>query len=147
MYVARADRIPIGRLWLALLVAAELSLPAVESRAGEFLVTSEIDQVDANPGDGICDTGTDECTLRAAVMEANASPGSDTILLPAGDYPLVLPVPLGTFTDSNEEFGDLDVFEDLQIRGRPDNPASVVIRPVARPSPARLSAMFVRRRR
>ena len=44
---------------------------------------------DTNPGDGICDNGylvgpDPECTLRAALEEANAYLGQDTIILPAG---------------------------------------------------------------
>jgi hypothetical protein len=44
---------------------------------------------DTNPGDGICDNGytvgsDPECTLRAALEEANAHPGQDTIILPPG---------------------------------------------------------------
>ena len=48
-----------------------------------FTVNSPADIVDSNPGDGICETATGNavCTLRAAVMESNANPGSDTINL------------------------------------------------------------------
>ncbi|MDH3292758.1 MAG: CSLREA domain-containing protein [Acidimicrobiia bacterium] len=47
-----------------------------------FAVNSTGDGGDANPGDGVCDTGgtnsegADECTLRAAIGEANASGGA-----------------------------------------------------------------------
>ena len=34
---------------------------------------------DSNPGDGICDDGNGNCTLGAAIQEANAAPGIDTI--------------------------------------------------------------------
>jgi len=44
-----------------------------------FTVNSTGDALDANPGDGICDDGTGDCTLRAAINEANASPGYDKI--------------------------------------------------------------------
>jgi len=70
---------------LALVVAAALLLIAAQERTGpafaaEFTVTwGSTDAVDANPGDGVCDDGTGNCTLRAAIMETNALPGADTI--------------------------------------------------------------------
>lgn len=42
-------------------------------------VNSTGDGADANPGDGVCDDGAGNCTLRAAIQEANATAGSDTI--------------------------------------------------------------------
>jgi CSLREA domain-containing protein len=40
-----------------------------------FVVNSTGDAADANPGDGICQTRTrGQCTLRAAIQQANASP-------------------------------------------------------------------------
>jgi len=53
--------------------------------AATFTVNSLLDTSDANPGDGVCDTpagGPPQCTLRAAIEEANANgnPGAtDTI--------------------------------------------------------------------
>ena len=44
-----------------------------------FTVDSILDSVDANPGDGIADDGLGNTTLRAAMMEANALVGTDTI--------------------------------------------------------------------
>ena len=51
-------------------------------QAANFVVNEQGDTVDANPGDGICDDGTGpgtNCTLRAAIMEANALAGTDTV--------------------------------------------------------------------
>ena len=42
-------------------------------------VGSTGDGGDANPGDGICDDGSGQCTLRAAIEEANAS-GNPTVI-------------------------------------------------------------------
>lgn len=43
-------------------------------------VNSDGDSADANPGNGVCETATPgECTLRAAIQEANANVGADTI--------------------------------------------------------------------
>ena len=60
----------------------------LSSSAGSatFIVDSEVDAVDANPGDGICASAVDGCTLRAAVMETNALAGADGIAIPAGFY-------------------------------------------------------------
>lgn len=44
-----------------------------------MVVNSTGDAVDVNPGDGICRTSGNVCTLRAAIMEANARPGPETI--------------------------------------------------------------------
>ncbi|MCA9927283.1 MAG: CSLREA domain-containing protein, partial [Anaerolineales bacterium] len=58
--------------------------------SNNLIVNSIADVTDANPGDGICETspGNAICTLRAAIQEANALPGEDTIQLPAGTYTL-----------------------------------------------------------
>ena len=86
-------------LLVALLTAA--ALPAQQT----FTVNVTYDAPDINPGDGDCNDGTGNCTLRAAVMEANAQSGDDVIMLPAGTYPITVP-------GANEQSaltGDLDV--------------------------------------
>jgi CSLREA domain-containing protein len=47
--------------------------------AATFAVNSTGDAADANVGDGLCDDGAGNCTLRAAIQEANQLDGSDTI--------------------------------------------------------------------
>lgn len=42
-------------------------------------VDSTLDTPDANIGDGICDDGDGNCTLRAAIAEANSNPDASTI--------------------------------------------------------------------
>lgn len=44
-----------------------------------FIVNSSGDQSDSNPGDGQCQTAVGNCTLRAAIQETNALPGTDAI--------------------------------------------------------------------
>lgn len=44
-----------------------------------YTVTTVGDGGDNNPGDGVCNDGTGDCTLRAAIEEANALVGTDTI--------------------------------------------------------------------
>jgi CSLREA domain-containing protein len=73
---------------------------------GCYTVNSLVDAPDENPGDGACaralspaeargDGPVNRCTLRAAVMEANANPWRSIIRLPAGTYELDLPVATG----------------------------------------------------
>src|SRR5262245_23655024 len=52
--------------------------------AASFTVNSPADAVDAIPGNGACASAAGDCTLRAAIQEANALPGADTITLPSG---------------------------------------------------------------
>ena len=44
-----------------------------------FTVNTKGDRSDADPGDGVCDDGLGNCTLRAAIAEANARAVRDTI--------------------------------------------------------------------
>jgi len=60
----------------------------------DFIVDGDQDEVDDNPGDGICHTASNHCSLRAALMEANRVPGSNSfssILLPAHTLDLGIP--------------------------------------------------------
>ena len=101
----------LGMLTLVLLAFS--SLPAqVESQAA-FTVNPTADATDANPGDGTCATESGECTLRAAIQEANALPGADTITLPAGTYTLAIP----SFGEDPAATGDLGITADLTING------------------------------
>jgi CSLREA domain-containing protein len=58
--------------------------------AAGFEVNTTVDGMDANPGDGICEMtiGEGDCSLRAAIMEANVHLGADVITLPDGVYNL-----------------------------------------------------------
>jgi CSLREA domain-containing protein len=56
--------------------------------AATFVETSAVDSPDAVPGNGVCADNVGRCTLRAAVAEANALPGADVVMLPAGAYKL-----------------------------------------------------------
>ncbi|MGB8326580.1 MAG: choice-of-anchor Q domain-containing protein, partial [Steroidobacteraceae bacterium] len=83
------------------------------AQAATFTVNSTTDAVDANPGNGTCATSGAVCTLRAAIQEANALAGADTIDLPAGTYTL-------TRTGTGENLcatGDLDITDALTLSG------------------------------
>jgi CSLREA domain-containing protein len=90
-------------------------ITTVQTTATTFTADSTADAVDADPGDGVCETGTGNgvCTLRAAVQEANATPGSSLIELSAGDYTLAIP----GMDEDGAASGDLDVLGNLTIRG------------------------------
>jgi CSLREA domain-containing protein len=99
---------------LALLIGLALALtPMGTVHAAGFTVNTTADTDDANPGNGVCADGSGNCSLRAAISEANALAGADTITLPAGTYTLAVG---GTGEDANAT-GDLDITDDLTING------------------------------
>jgi len=55
-----------------------------------FNVDSILDQIDDNTLDGICHTAAGNCTLRAAIMQANKINVDVTINLPTGNYVLTI---------------------------------------------------------
>ena len=71
-----------GMVWSALFVCVYTAC----SYGASFVVNSEVDSPDANPGDGSAQStgGTGMVTLRSALEEANALPGADTITFEAG---------------------------------------------------------------
>ncbi len=96
-------------------------VPAFATHAKLTLtVDTTLDLVDANPGDDICDTGSGTCSLRAAIMEANAHENhtpaatkvNDEIRLPAGIFTLTR-----SSGDDAAYFGDLDITETVTITG------------------------------
>ena len=79
-------RFVLLRVTLSLVLALAAST-ATRVSATTFTVDSTADADDANPGDGLCATAIGDCTLRAAVEEANGPAVTpDTIVLPAGLY-------------------------------------------------------------
>jgi len=101
-------------LWTTAVALIALSSAAFGETT--FTVNSTDDLPDANPGDGICDADLDEpgeqCTLRAAVQEANATNDQVIIEVPAGRYRLRV---RGAFEDAAAT-GDLDISGDVVIR-------------------------------
>ncbi len=93
-----AERSRSLRLKLAL-AATCLSLCTGSAAAATFNVDTTADAVDANTGDGLCVTAANQCSLRAAVQQANALGGVNTINVPAGTY--VVDPALGRITIAN----------------------------------------------
>ncbi len=102
-----------SRFHLAAAVLACLLLAAPQITAAVYVVNSTEDRPDADSLDGQCSAPvTGACTLRAAIMEANAVAGADTIVLPAGVYLLTR-----VAVDDTASGGDLDIREAVTIHG------------------------------
>ncbi|POX47554.1 hypothetical protein C3489_29395 [Streptomyces sp. Ru71] len=103
---------------LAAIVAAAPTSAGSSSASATFTVDSAQDAVDADASDGLCRTAAGTCTLRAAVMAANARPGS-TIELPAAHYRLTIPPDPGQLNKRTADpaRGDLNILEPTTIRG------------------------------
>jgi len=101
-----------SRLFAGLTLLTTMLLVGSAS-AFELNVNSTADAIDGNPGDGICASPTGECTLRAAIQEANAHPGRDKVILGSGHFLLSIP---GAGEDGGMT-GDLDVRDPLLITG------------------------------
>jgi len=81
-------------------------------------VDSTVDDVDVNPGDGVCSTAGGAATLRAAIMEANALDGPDTIVLSgATTYTLALGPADSGLGEIVDYAGDLDITESVDLIG------------------------------
>ncbi len=92
-------------LLLALAAIILWAHPPQVARADVFAVTKT-----ADTNDGACDA---DCSLREAIIAANALPGSDTITVLAGTYTLGI---AGTGEDASAT-GDLDITDDVVING------------------------------
>jgi CSLREA domain-containing protein len=77
-------------------------------------VNSTDDRPDWNPADGVCRTFVNTCTLRAAIQQANATPGANHINLgPGATYTLSR----AGQNEDNALTGDLDIRDGLVISG------------------------------
>ena len=105
-----STNIPIVALLLLAVVTPASAAPLT------FTVNSIFDIPDATPGDNVCETalGTHVCTLRAAIQEANAHAGNDTIVLQAGATYVLTRVGAADDTALN---GDLDINHSVTITG------------------------------
>ena len=78
-----------------------------------FTVNTTNDTVDISPGNGLAQDASGNTSLRAAIMEANALGGADTISLAAGTYTLSR----AGANESAASTGDLDITGNLTIAG------------------------------
>ncbi len=88
----------LAGLAVLLLLAAFLAIDGLreEAHAATFTVNSTGDEPDDIPGDGICHTALNTCTLRAAIQTANGLAGADSIqfsiagvISPASPLPVI----------------------------------------------------------
>jgi CSLREA domain-containing protein len=117
---------------LAILATSSMAaLPSATAAPTTFTVNVTTDESDANAGDGTCETpNTGECTLRAAIEEANANVGADTIEfnIPGSGVHLIQPA------------SELpDITEALTIDGYANNPGAT---PNTAVSPAPINSVI-----
>lgn len=83
----------LGNTLLALVVLVAWTASAVPAaRGATFTVDGDGDQPDLVIGDGICATAMGTCTLRAAIREANATPGPDEIRFDLAGSTVIAPL-------------------------------------------------------
>ena len=83
------------------------------AQADTYPVNDTADLPDALIGNGVCATAAGTCSLRAAIQEANAHAGPDTVSLPAGTFVLTR-----TGASENSAFtGDLDLRDTITVAG------------------------------
>jgi CSLREA domain-containing protein len=101
-------------LVLSLFLFFSFALIVADADAAVFTVNSQADVPDETPGNGVCNPVLaipGVCTLRAAIMEANALAGADTVFLTAGQtYTLTR-----AGQDDSAVNGDLDITDNVSI--------------------------------
>ena len=73
--------------FMVFVAVAMLAVGASPAAGATFQVISIADAADTAPGNGVCATSLGVCTLRAAMQEANATPGIDAITFAIGSGP------------------------------------------------------------
>lgn len=101
------------KLQITLFICFTFLFLALSANAATFVVNTTNDTVDATPGDGTCADASAACSLRAAISEANALAGDDTITVPAGAYTQTL---VAANDDANAG-GDWDITSNITING------------------------------
>ena len=102
-----------NRSALLLNAAAFALLTSAPAAAATFVVDATADAIDIDPGDGVCASARGGCTLRAAVMEANALAGADLIQVAPGYYTLTI----AGGGEDDAASGDLDILDEVVIEG------------------------------
>ena len=102
-------RIRLYGLFVVVIMQLGMALPAWSAT---FIVNSTADTADDITTDGICADASGNCTLRAAIQEANALAGSDAITLGTATYTLT-----GAAGDDLALSGDLDITQNVTVTG------------------------------
>jgi len=123
----------LGRhLSIAVVAALLLLVPIGSAQAEDFVVNSTADETDASPGDTACASASGDCTLRAAIQEANALQSDDTVRLTGGG---AVPYSL-TLAGAGEQLGaigDLDVADN----------GTILVEGAAQPAPPVIDASLL----
>ncbi|TDB78840.1 choice-of-anchor Q domain-containing protein [Micromonospora sp. KC721] len=115
----RLGRLLVAPVVVGVVVGATALAPPAQA-AFTFTVDSFDDRRDINPSDNICRTSAGNCSLRAAVQQANASAGADTIRLTPGNYRLGYAGGVrqsAATVDPADNFRDLDITSSVTIIG------------------------------
>jgi CSLREA domain-containing protein len=107
------DRKPlVVFLWFIVFLFIGYALASADT----FTVNTTDDTVDADTSNVVCADSNGNCSLRAAIMQANALSGSHTIVLQSGaTYTLTLDTAAGDENNAAED--DLDIIGDITIEG------------------------------
>ncbi|MDH3296090.1 MAG: right-handed parallel beta-helix repeat-containing protein, partial [Acidimicrobiia bacterium] len=107
------------RALLTLVSIVLLGFAAVPDPSPPLVVTTTADTVDADLSDGLCRDANDQCSLRAALETANASPGLDTIhfAIPDGDVGVDLDTAMATIVVDSPLPA---IIEPVDVRGATD---------------------------
>lgn len=81
--------------------------------ASAYGAVYDVDRTDDTASATACTAAANDCSLRGAVLTANAHAGADTVNVPAGTYGLSV---LGAAEDAAAS-GDLDILGDLVVQG------------------------------
>ncbi|MEW9701822.1 cadherin-like beta sandwich domain-containing protein [Paenibacillus sp. SI8] len=100
-------------LWLLVILGACLGL-AGSAHAATFTVSTTTDTADKNPGDGLCADASNQCSVRAALMEANVLAGEDVINIPPSTY---------TLTTGQQ----LEIKDQVKLIGESNDPTNTII--------------------
>jgi hypothetical protein len=119
----RAPDRPIRLLVLALVGAAVVWLSAASSAHALSLT---VDRQDDNPAAQACTAAANDCSLRGAILRANAVAGPHTITLPLITSPItefdLTPVLPGGYNTDGTTAGNLVIAQNITINGvSPDN--------------------------
>ncbi|MFL5781730.1 MAG: choice-of-anchor Q domain-containing protein [Thermoleophilaceae bacterium] len=110
--VALAATIATAAAAAALLAPAGAGASIYDCSPGcDIVVNSTVDAPDADAADGACATAAGDCTLRAAIQEANARVQA-VVLVPRGTYVLTR-----HGLDDDASHGDLDITSPVRVIG------------------------------
>jgi hypothetical protein len=98
----------------ALMIGLTFAITPARAAGSTFRVSSTADAPDADLNDGVCAALDGSCTLRAALMQANAFEAAQTVELPPGVYTLTI---ANDDPANDQAVRDLDILRNITLRG------------------------------